>query len=452
MTRAGSAAPTVTPGRARRQPDGRQGPRGSPRCRCSTRARRRRAGRRPPRRHGRGRTRRPGRGRAAGPGRPRRRRRGRHGPPRGQRRRRHPAPLGIVAAGTGNDIARRSRAARRRPGRAAAGRRSTLSPGAARDRRGALHRRRRHRAADDVRWFAGVLGAGFDAVVNERANGWRWPRGPPRYDLAIARELPVVPAARVPAAARRRPPRHGRACSSRSRNGPSYGGGMHVCPDALFDDGLLDVLRRRADVQPGVRADLPEGLRRAPTSPTRGAHRARLQVEIACAGIVGVRRRGADAAAAADRRVRPGRAAAAGPGRPWVAWGHEHAGGTIPRRPAGRAVRAPAAQRRAGRHPLGAFRGRVPVRPRPLPGAGLRGAPGRPRRARRRPDRARARRSSASSPSTWPWPPAARPSTRRRSRRCRTRSTPTWCAATAPGGRPAHRRQHRSTARRRSSS
>jgi diacylglycerol kinase (ATP) len=25
-------------------------------------------------------------------------------------------------------------------------------------------------------------------------------------------------------------------------NGPSYGGGMRVCPDASFDDGLLDVM------------------------------------------------------------------------------------------------------------------------------------------------------------------------------------------------------------------
>jgi diacylglycerol kinase (ATP) len=25
-------------------------------------------------------------------------------------------------------------------------------------------------------------------------------------------------------------------------NGPAYGGGMRVCPDALMDDGLLDVL------------------------------------------------------------------------------------------------------------------------------------------------------------------------------------------------------------------
>src|SRR5262249_56206118 len=39
------------------------------------------------------------------------------------------------------------------------------------------------------RWFAGVLGAGFDAVVNERANRMRFPRGPRRYDVAIFAEL-----------------------------------------------------------------------------------------------------------------------------------------------------------------------------------------------------------------------------------------------------------------------
>src|SRR5258708_6872393 len=34
-------------------------------------------------------------------------------------------------------------------------------------------------------WFAAVLGAGFDALVNERANAMRWPRGRRRYDFAI---------------------------------------------------------------------------------------------------------------------------------------------------------------------------------------------------------------------------------------------------------------------------
>ena len=39
------------------------------------------------------------------------------------------------------------------------------------------------------RWFCAVLAAGFDALVNERANRMRRPRGPRRYDLAILLEL-----------------------------------------------------------------------------------------------------------------------------------------------------------------------------------------------------------------------------------------------------------------------
>ena len=40
-----------------------------------------------------------------------------------------------------------------------------------------------------IRWFAGVLSAGFDAIVNERANRMGWPRGPFRYTLAMVWEL-----------------------------------------------------------------------------------------------------------------------------------------------------------------------------------------------------------------------------------------------------------------------
>jgi diacylglycerol kinase (ATP) len=146
-----------------------------------------------------------------------------------------PTPLGIVPAGTGNDIAR------------ALG----LPVGDWADAAGAVARaltadaRRldavRCTGAHGTRWFAGVLGAGFDSVVNERANRWSWPRGRARYNLAIARELPTFR------------PREYRieldgvlwttpAMLVAVANGPSYGGGMRVCPDARMDDGLLDVL------------------------------------------------------------------------------------------------------------------------------------------------------------------------------------------------------------------
>ncbi|WDZ82607.1 diacylglycerol kinase family protein [Micromonospora cathayae] len=92
-----------------------------------------------------------------------------------------------------------------------------------------------------VRWYGAVLAAGFDAVVNERANRMRWPRGPRRYDLAIVAEL-----------ARLRPRRYTLRLDGEPQevdavlvavgNTASYGGGMRICPDADPTDGLLDVV------------------------------------------------------------------------------------------------------------------------------------------------------------------------------------------------------------------
>jgi diacylglycerol kinase (ATP) len=93
----------------------------------------------------------------------------------------------------------------------------------------------------EVRWFGAVLAAGFDAIVNERANRMRWPRGPRRYDLAILLEM-----------ARVRPRLYGLELDGVDRsfegtlvavgNCASYGGGMRIVPDADPGDGLLDVI------------------------------------------------------------------------------------------------------------------------------------------------------------------------------------------------------------------
>ena len=93
----------------------------------------------------------------------------------------------------------------------------------------------------DSEWFGAILSTGFDSVVNERANQMSWPKGPMKYNLAIARELPSfqpisytieldtqllqVEAMLIAVA-----------------NGSSYGGGMQVCPDASMSDGLFDVM------------------------------------------------------------------------------------------------------------------------------------------------------------------------------------------------------------------
>ncbi|GIL34437.1 YegS/Rv2252/BmrU family lipid kinase [Phycicoccus sp. DTK01] len=142
-------------------------------------------------------------------------------------------PLGVVAAGTGNDIARELGL----PVRDAAAAVERILAGRTR----AVDAARHVTPAGEDRWFLGVLAAGFDAVVNERANQWRWPKGRMRYNLAIVRELPVFRP--IPYALTLDGERHEtEAMLVAVGNGPSYGGGMRVTPDARFDDGLLDVL------------------------------------------------------------------------------------------------------------------------------------------------------------------------------------------------------------------
>lgn len=90
-------------------------------------------------------------------------------------------------------------------------------------------------------WFACVLSAGFDAVVNERANRMRWPKGRGRYNLALLRELAML-----------RPISYrltvdGTVITTDAvlisvANNRSLGGGMLIAPDALLDDGQFDVL------------------------------------------------------------------------------------------------------------------------------------------------------------------------------------------------------------------
>jgi diacylglycerol kinase (ATP) len=136
-------------------------------------------------------------------------------------------PLGIIPAGSGNDVARALGIPRGDPLAAAdlvlAGTTRAVDLGRA-----------------DGRWFAGVLGSGFDSMVNERANRMSWPTGRSRYNLAILAELRVFRP--VPFVLELDGERwETEAMLVAVGNGSSYGGGMRVCPDARLDDGLLDV-------------------------------------------------------------------------------------------------------------------------------------------------------------------------------------------------------------------
>lgn len=144
-------------------------------------------------------------------------------------------PLGIVPAGTGNDAARGLGLDPKDPG-AAVERFLKACQGAPRT----VDLGRIERAGQGPVWFMCALSAGFDALVNERANGWRWPRGPLRYNLAILRELatlrPLQYSLVVDGVAREQ-----KAVLISVSNGVSIGGGMKITPDAKYDDGLLDL-------------------------------------------------------------------------------------------------------------------------------------------------------------------------------------------------------------------
>jgi diacylglycerol kinase (ATP) len=142
-------------------------------------------------------------------------------------------PLGVLPAGTGNDMAAilsvgddAVRAAGRLLDALAAGSVRRVDLGCCPD------------GIDGPRWWFTVLCSGFDAAVNETANRLRWPRGPRRYDVAIVRE-----------AVRLRPRPYRLVLDGHVEefdatmvsvgNAPQYGGGKLIVPDARLDDGMF---------------------------------------------------------------------------------------------------------------------------------------------------------------------------------------------------------------------
>lgn len=145
-------------------------------------------------------------------------------------------PLGVIPSGTGNDLARHTGIPRGSVPQAVA---SLLA---------ALARPPRYidvavsRGPDGAETpYVCVLSAGFDAIVNERANRMRFPKGRHRYTVALLIELAKLKVLDY------RVIIDGEDFSGRYllvavANSQSFGGGMKVTPEAVIDDGLLDVL------------------------------------------------------------------------------------------------------------------------------------------------------------------------------------------------------------------
>lgn len=94
--------------------------------------------------------------------------------------------------------------------------------------------------AADTEFFLGVLSCGFDSSVNERANAMPAMVGRARYLLGVAAELPSY-RPRWFAIDSDGTDKSMAAMVVAVGNGPAYGSGMYICPDATIDDGLFDV-------------------------------------------------------------------------------------------------------------------------------------------------------------------------------------------------------------------
>ena len=180
--------------------------------------------------------------------------------------------LGIVPAGTGNDVARYVDLPRK-------------DPAAAADRVVASTPRRLDLARCGDRWFVTVMAAGFDAVVNERANHMTWPRGQMRYNLATLAELrtfrPLPYTLDLDGEERRL-----EAMLVAVGNGPSFGGGLRITEGALLDDGMLDVVIIKPMSRPELVRTYPKLFKGTHVHHPQYEHHRVRRVTVAAPGIV----------------------------------------------------------------------------------------------------------------------------------------------------------------------
>jgi diacylglycerol kinase (ATP) len=181
-------------------------------------------------------------------------------------------PLGIVPAGTGNDVARYFDIPRK-------------DPDAAVDRVIAGATRTVDLARSGSRFFVTVLAAGFDAVVNERANRMTWPKGQMRYNIATLAELRVFEP--LPYTLQL----DDRQVSLEAMlvavgNGPSFGGGLRITEGAVLDDGLLDVVIIKPISKPDLIRTYPKLFKGTHIHHPQYEHHLVRSVTVAAPGIV----------------------------------------------------------------------------------------------------------------------------------------------------------------------
>ncbi len=183
-----------------------------------------------------------------------------------------PTRLGIIPCGTGNDVARYFDIPRK-------------DPLAAADRVIASRPRTIDLARSGSQYFVTVLAAGFDAVVNERANRMTWPKGQMRYNLATLAELrtfePIPYTLELDGVTHQLD-----AMLVAVGNGPSFGGGLRITEGAILDDGLLDVVVIRPMSKPGLVRAYPRLFKGTHVTLPQYVHHRVRSVTVAAPGIV----------------------------------------------------------------------------------------------------------------------------------------------------------------------
>ena len=181
-------------------------------------------------------------------------------------------PLGIIPAGTGNDVARYLDLPRSDPAHAA----DVVARG-------------KERVIDLARvgsvYFVTVLAAGFDAIVNERANAMAWPKGQMRYNLATLAELrvlaPIPYVLELDGVEERL-----EATLVAVGNGPSFGGGLRITEGAELDDGMLDVVVIKPLSKLGLLRTYPKLFKGTHVHAPQYQHHRVRRVTVAAPGIV----------------------------------------------------------------------------------------------------------------------------------------------------------------------
>ena len=143
--------------------------------------------------------------------------------------------IGIIPGGTGNDIARSLGLTRK------------ISDSFFHEMANSIHNQ--HCELIDASkitcdgeqvWSLGVISAGFDSAVNERANRMSHLRGTLRYIVALLAELREFKLHQYTVTMDG--VQHSDcALLIAVGNGGNYGGGMRICPQADMKDGLLDI-------------------------------------------------------------------------------------------------------------------------------------------------------------------------------------------------------------------